>query len=605
MKAILSVTLSLLLSLPTLAQRAFTLNELIQLYNCPDQACVEAFIKPRKFVLINRESDNEETSHSYRAGSVQLKTFVVLGHIQFNTGLRNVYSTFSEGIKTNIVAELKAANFEVHAKKTDEDVYRKVNGDSVWVVSVSPISYVGTTKTSTISLFRMAIPDAAKQVISDKNGPSGDIKPAKASQTGKITDATTISNLYKKIISSPEPIGRPRDVEDILRKRKVDELTALFNAIEANSNNSTFYFGILMSIQEYARYLHSYKYEFTIKLANQAEKIVRKDNKHFTMYHNSGTKKPFYTTTGWTQPEFIYPNSLDRLGVTENDVNGNTVYDFDELLTAMDKLYEQYGALTKSFDSTDEKSTKTYGDEFFSYLFNSNGIMTNDDSEIIVRNPRWNGFVEKILPTLRKHYNRAKAYYCTKQFVLALEEAQLAKEEEIKKRPNYDLESENSLIFATQTELLLQKNPQLRYGLPNKKIPTGWFIPSKLRQSRERTVVADMNQDGILDEAILLCQKEGTTFYNTNLVLHLFLGQSDGSYIVQRVVNNLVKPEYGKLKSIQLHLGSGYYASQPAGGVVAVFSEKDFDPSHVEEVCISWNKKTRRAEYSFFYNGHD
>jgi hypothetical protein len=428
----------------------------------------------------------------------------------------------------------------------------------------------------------------------------------------KITDAIIISNLYRKIISKPEPSNPTSQEGDNARNDKINELLGLFSEIELTKDNSSLYYGILMSIQDYARYLSSAKYPRSGEVSDKAEKIVRKENKHFIMFNHSEGKTPFYTTTGWTQPEFIYPTSLSRMGVTENYINGNSVYDFYELLPVMTMLYERYGTLTKSFDSGTEKRITAYGDEFFSYLFRSDGIITDDHSEIVVKHPGWNSFIEKILPILKDHSNRAQAYYYTKQFDLALNEALLAKEERLKKRPYYENAAEwekslweNALIFAIKTELLLQKNPKLRYGLPNKKLPTGWVIPSKLRQPEERSVVVDINQDGILDEAILLCQKEGTTFYNTNLVLHLFLGRPDGSYIIQKVVNNLVEPKYGKLKSISLHCKGWSYANQPANGIVAVFSQKDFDPDDIEEVCISWNLQKQRAFYDFFYDTHD
>ena len=303
-----------------------------------------------------------------------------------------------------------------------------------------------------------------------------------------VSDVAVIRQQYRQIIDSDD------------EKRYSYDLINLFNSIMLTEKTAPYYYGILISIYEiidnpnnpYHNLTREQKAENTEKIRN----LLTEKNQVFVKLERDAVydtpNSPWTVETpsmciGWTQPHVIYSETLKKMGVETYEVGEEQEigYDFESLLTHLPKLIRQYGDLTyKEYNEKGEIIySSSYGDKFFEYLLSSsisndeNGNITvyDGDSTWVKANEykRWSQWVKEQMPYFKDHVTKAKAYYYTNDFEAAKRELLEAKREKV---PNPEIDN---YLYAVNNMLLLQKNPQLKKGLPNKVFSSGWKRPKR------------------------------------------------------------------------------------------------------------------------------
>ena len=424
-----------------------------------------------------------------------------------------------------------------------------------------------------------------------------------------VSDVAVIRQQYRQIIDSDD------------EKRYSYDLINLFNSIMLTEKTAPYYYGILISIYEiidnpnnpYHNLTREQKAENTEKIRN----LLTEKNQVFVKLERDAVydtpNSPWTVETpsmciGWTQPHVIYSETLKKMGVETYEVGEEQEigYDFESLLTHLPKLIRQYGDLTyKEYNEKGEIIySSSYGDKFFEYLLSSsisndeNGNITVYDGERTWLNAsehqRWTQWVKEQMPYFKDHVTKAKAYYYTNDFEAAKRELLEAKREKV---PNPEIDN---YLYAVNNMLLLQKNPQLKKGLPNKVFSSGWKRPVKGEDNLSTPfVMADFNEDGLLDEAILLSPQTVSKFHN-DMALFVYVSKPDGKYSVQKITTaNLLMNGYQMIdrddRMASLYKGIDELAPRPTKALSIFYTRKnEILEGHYGDVQIIWDKAQQK-----------
>jgi hypothetical protein len=394
-----------------------------------------------------------------------------------------------------------------------------------------------------------------------------------------ISSTPTIKKLYSEIVERVSYEERTTYLK----------LIELANAIQITEETSPYYHGLLFSIYYYAR-----NNSDEAQLSAKVQQILQRENKPFIIFEldskivNGENLAVVVSRHGFTQPEMIDREYLEKLGVASQEIYDEYSYNFYDLQKHLPSLFKQYGVLkTVKYDDKGSKIREsTYGDLLFDLLDKCNYQSDNEYNEEKT-NREIQDFISSQMPNLKSHLLRGKAYFKTQNLHLAKYELTKAQEEEI---PNEEI---GNYLYEINNQLLLEKNPLLVNGLPNKKIPQGWFKPKKAKGFDDfgaTSIVADFNQDGLLDEVVLLSTQVTAKFHN-NMAVFTYISKPDGTFSIQKFLSNQIPQGYLTYRFFDLYDEK----SKPVGGFVASLVQKN---EFAEEGCVlvlfKWNKTQQK-----------
>ncbi|KAB7730999.1 hypothetical protein F5984_09215 [Rudanella paleaurantiibacter] len=289
---------------------------------------------------------------------------------------------------------------------------------------------------------------------------------------------------------------------------------------------------------------------------------------------------------GWTHAEFFDADPrLTRIPTEELD--GETYYasaSIPAYLSVIGQMLREYETLEHG--STDRNANKVYGGYYGDNLFSHITVHINSsDFQKTVR-----PWLATTIQQMKTHSLRGKMLYHTGQYASAARELELALTEHRQK--GWRTDDLELYRFAAHSGELLLRNPALRSGLPGKGYPVGWQQPK--HKNARLFVVADFNEDGLLDEAILLTNKD--VGLNSGMAIFVYINQPDKKYRVQKITTTDLKSVGNRVFRLTLKQeGAG---NEPINGLGATLIGKDEDCCEGHQVEIRWDKARQQLTYS-------
>jgi hypothetical protein len=316
-------------------------------------------------------------------------------------------------------------------------------------------------------------------------------------------------------------------------------------------------------------------------LYGRAEKVVK-------LIRNLGNvgNQPYRRVTGeselfgWTHAEFFDQDPrLASIPIQEFDeVQNYQSANIPAYLSVMRQMLRDYETLEHG--STDKEENKVYGGYYGDNIFRhiTENIAANDFQKTV------RPWLLATIPTVKTHSVKGKMLHHAGHYGLATRELSMALTEHQQK--GWGTDELESYLFVARSEALLLQNPALRNGLPGKVFPVGWQLPQN-KNSRS-FVVADFNEDGLLDEAILLMGKDA----KSGPAIFVYLNQTDKKYRVQKITTK----EFNRKDKIDRLVSQGQSEGEykPINGLGAYLSCPEEICEQLELVQLKWDQAQQK-----------